>query len=105
MMKAVQIQHSKQKFVKFKNVTVDETKIDKYLHLIHNTKTNTDSIRVSISGIRTLFVGKYENIEDIKERARLFILDLVKWQRDQIAGNPLEPSLPLINGNIYEELG
>ena len=32
---------------------------------------------------------------EIKNRARIFILDLIKWQRDQIAGTSLEPSLPL----------
>ena len=50
-------------------------------------------------------MGKYESFEEIKERARLFIVSIINWQRDQIAGNSLEPSLPLIHGNIYEELG
>jgi hypothetical protein len=39
----------------------------------------------------TTFVGKYEPIDEIKERAKKFILDLKEWQRSQIAGNSLEP--------------
>ena len=105
MMKIVQTQHTAKKFAKYKDISVDETKIEDYLSVIHDTKTNTDYIRVTINGIRSSFVGKYETVEQIKDRARVFILDLVKWRCDQIAGNPLEPSLPLTNGNICEELG
>jgi hypothetical protein len=32
-----------------------------------------------------------DTIEVLKNRARQFILDLQEWQRNQIAGNPLEP--------------
>ena len=105
MMKRGQAQHTVKKFAKFTDVSVDENKIDSYLSIIRDNKTNTEFVRVTIDGIRTTFVGKYEKVEIIKERARVFILDLIKWQRDQIAGNSLEPSLPLINGNFYEELG
>jgi len=54
--------------------------------------------------MRTTFVGKYETIEEIKTRARQFILDILEWQRIQTAGTSLEPSLPLTYGNIREEL-
>jgi hypothetical protein len=105
MMKRVQNQHTSKKFAKFEHVSVDENKIDDYLSIIRVNKTNTEFVRVTIDGIRTTFVGKYEKVEFIKQRARVFILDLIKWQRDQIAGNPLESSLPLTNGNVHEELG
>jgi hypothetical protein len=104
MMKLSQNQHSNQKFEKFKNVTIDENNIDQYIHII-NSETMGTYIRIIINKVRTTFVGKYETIDTITDRARLFILNLLKWQRDQIAGNPLEPSLPLTNGNISEELG
>jgi hypothetical protein len=58
-----------------------------------------------IGKIKTTFVGKFETIDEIKNRARMFIEDLIKWQRDQIAGTSLEPSLLLTNGNVCEELG
>jgi cell division ATPase FtsA len=104
MMKLSQNQHSNQKFEKFKNVTVDENNIDQYIHVINSEKMGT-YIRIIINRIRTTFVGKYETIDMITNRARIFILNLLKWQRDQIAGNSLEPSLPLTDGNISEELG
>jgi group I intron endonuclease len=105
MMKCGQKQHLDKKFAKLKDVSVDEMKIEEYLSIIRDNKTNTEYIRVTIDGIRTTFVGKYETVEEIKERAKLFICDLVKWQRDQIAGNPLEPQLPLTLRNFSEELG
>ena len=55
--------------------------------------------------MRTTFVGKYETIEEINQRARQYILDILEWQRVQTAGKSLEPSLPLTSGNICEELG
>ena len=105
MMKLVQQQHLQKKIEKFKNCKVDESNIDQYLHVINCKKTNKPYIRINIENIKTTFVGKYESFEEIKERATLFIVSIINWQRDQIAGNSLEPSLPLIHGNIYEELG
>jgi len=104
MMKLSQKQHLTKKYEVFKNVSIDDD-IDKYIHVIKNNKNNSEYIRIVIDKIKTTFVGKYEPIESILKRARNFILDLKKWQRDQIAGNSLESSLPLTNGNIYEELG
>jgi hypothetical protein len=92
MMKRSQHQHISRKFEKFKNVTIDENNIDQYMHMINSDKLGT-YIRIIINGIKTTFVGKYETTDTIKNRARIFILDLLKWQRDQIAGNPLEPVL------------
>jgi len=74
------------------------------MYLIKSDK-HGEYISVKINKVRTTFVGKYETIDELTIRARTFILDLLKWQRNQIAGNPLESSLPLTNGNICEELG
>jgi hypothetical protein len=104
MMKHAQKQHCNQKFEKFKHATIDEKNIDQYIHLIKSNK-NGHYIRIKIGKIKTTFSGKYETIEELTTTARIFILNLLKWQRDQIAGNPLESSLPLTNGNIFEELG
>ena len=105
MMKLSQKQHLFKKFENYKNVTVDENKIDEYIRVIRNNISNSEYIRIIINIVKTTFVGKYESIETIKIRARNFILDLIQWQRDQIAGNPLEPPLPLTLGNMCEELG
>jgi len=91
LMKRSQKQHAGKKFAKYSDVIVDENKIEDYLSVIHVNKSNSDYVRVTIDKIRTSFFGKYETVEEIKQRARVFILDLIKWRRDQIAGNPLEP--------------
>jgi len=95
MMVKVQKQHEDKRFDQFKDINFDDTNIDKYIHVIRNNTLGYEYIRVSIGKIRTTFVGKFETIDEIKNRARMFILDLIKWQRRQIAGTSLEPSLPL----------
>jgi hypothetical protein len=100
-----QSQHSKQKFGRFKDVTVEESKIDQYLHVRKCHRTDTEYVVVIIKKAKTSFVGKTEKIEDIKERARTFIRELIVWQRDQIAGTPSEDVIPLTNGNVCEEHG
>jgi len=105
MMLLTQTQHLKQKFDRFKDVTVDESNIDQYLHVRQNNILNYEFVAVIIKNAKTSFVGKSEKIEDIKERARTFIRELIKWQRDQIAGTPLEDVVPLTIGNNSEELG
>jgi len=105
MMKLSQEQHLSKKFEMLRHVTVDQTNMDKYIHVIRRNASNSEYVRVIIEKIRTTFVGKFETIEEIKERARTFIKELVKWQCDQIAGNSLESSLPLQLGNTLEEHG
>jgi group I intron endonuclease len=95
MMVVVQKQHEDKRFDQFKDVIFDDANIDKYIHVIRNNTLNYEYIGVSVGRIRTTFVGKFETIDEIKNRARMFIIDLIKWQRDQIAGTSLEPSLPL----------
>jgi hypothetical protein len=95
MMVVVQKQHKDKRFDQFKDIIFDDTNIDKYIHVIRNNTLNYEYIRVSIGKVRTTFVGQFETIDEIKNRARTFILDLIKWRRDQIAGTFLEPSLPL----------
>jgi hypothetical protein len=105
MMKQSQKQHYLQKYEKFKNIKIDDTNIEKYIHITNNNKLNNQYIKLNIENIKTTFVGKHELIDDIKKRAITFIKDLIKWQHDQIAGNSLELSLPPLIGNIQGELG
>ena len=60
-----QSQHSKQKFGRFKDVTVEESKIDQYLHVRKCHRTDTEYVVVIIKKAKTSFVGKTEKIEDI----------------------------------------
>ena len=102
-MKRVQQTHSVNRFDKYKNVTIESDNIDKYIHVIKNNTLSYEYVRVTLNKMRTTFVGKYETIEEIKERARKFILEILEWQRIQTAGTSLEPSLPLTHGNACEE--
>ena len=103
-MERVQKIHAINRFDKYKNIHINSNDIDKYIHIIKNNTLNYEYIRVTINKQRTTFVGQYETIEEIKNRARKFILDILEWQRIQTAGISLEPSLPLTCGNICEEL-
>lgn len=94
-MERVQKIHAINRFDKYKNIPIDNNNIDKYIHIIKNNTLNYEYIRVTINKKRTTFVGQYETIEEIKNRARKFILDILEWQRFQTAGTSLEPSLPL----------
>jgi hypothetical protein len=102
-MERVQKIHAINRFEKYKNIPIDSN-IDKYIRIIKNNTLNYEYVRVTINKMRTTFVGQYETIEEIKNRARKFILDILEWQRFQTAGTSLEPSLPLTYGNICEEL-
>jgi hypothetical protein len=93
-MERVQKIHAINRFEKYKNIPIDNN-IDKYIHIIKNNTLNYEYVRVTINKMRTTFVGQYETIEEIKNRARKFILDILEWQRFQTAGTSLEPSLPL----------
>jgi hypothetical protein len=99
----VQQIHLNNRFDKYKNIHINSNNIEKYISIIKNNTLNYEYIRVTFGKMRTTFVGKYETIEEIKQRARQFILDILEWQRVQTAGNSLEPSLPLTSGNICEE--
>jgi len=103
-MKRVQKQHSVNRFEKYKDVHIDNSNIDKYISIIKNNTLGYEYVRVTINKMRTTFIGKYETIEEIKNRARQFVLEILEWQRIQTAGTSLEPSLPLTYGNIREEL-
>ena len=103
-MTRVQKIHAINRFDKYKNIPIDNNNIDKYIHIIKNNTLNYEYIRVTINKKRTTFVGQYETIEEIKNRARKFILDILEWQRFQTAGTSLEHSLPLTFGNNCEEL-
>jgi tRNA(Ser,Leu) C12 N-acetylase TAN1 len=92
MMKLTQKQHLTKKYDLFKDVVIVDDDIDSYIRVIKNNMNNTEYVRIVIDKKRTTFVGKHEPIDEIKERAKKFILDLKEWQRSQIeSGNPLEP--------------
>jgi group I intron endonuclease len=92
MMKNTQIQHFDRKFNLFKSVVIIEKEIDNYIRVINNHKQKTKYVRVVIDDKKTTFVGLYETVDELKTRAKTFISNLIEWQRNQIAGNSLEPN-------------
>lgn len=87
MMKLTQKQHLTKKYDLFKDVVIVDDDIDSYIRVIKNNMNNTEYVRIVIDKKRTTFVGKHEPIDEIKERAKKFILDLKEWQRSQIDGD------------------
>jgi len=76
------------KYDRFNGVVIVDDDIDKYIRVIKNYTNNTEYVRIVIDKKRiTTFVGKHEPIDEIKERAKKFILDLKEWQRSQIDGD------------------
>jgi len=72
LMLKTQAQHHNNKLEKFKGVDVDLNNLDQYISII-NKKDGSKFIRVTIQNKSTSFVGKYETIEQIRERAINFI--------------------------------
>ena len=103
--KLTQKQHLSKKYELFKNVIIDDGKIDSYIHVVRNNTNNSEYVRIVINKIRTTFVGKNDTIEVLKNRAREFILDLQNCNMTKLRETSLEPLLPLTIGNNCEELG
>lgn len=71
-MKRSQKQHSTMKLSKFKGVIVDMNNIEQYLRF-RNKKDGSKFIKLVIGDQTTQFTGKYETIEELKEKAIEFI--------------------------------
>lgn len=105
MMQLTQKQHLSKKFDRFANVVVDESDIDKYISIRTNHAKQEPFVRVVVDKVATTFIGSFETIDEIKERAREFIRELVKRRNTLLLETPTESTLPLQSGNILEELG
>lgn len=106
MMKLVQNQHFEKKFDILKGVEIDPNNLAQYIQILTNRKNNTQYIQLTFGKKRVSFVGKHESIENTKERAIQFLLELFnRGNTTKLRETTLEPSLPLLDGNISEELG
>jgi hypothetical protein len=88
MMKLTQNQHQQQKYDKFKNAQIDESNIEKYIHITNNNKLNYQYIKINIDGVKTTFVGKHETIHEIKNRAIDFIQNLINGNTTKLRETP-----------------
>jgi len=73
-MKKTQEQHTKQKIERFRGSTIDMTNLEQYI----STKHVADNLAaiVKVDGKKAFFVGKYETIETLKERAITFLKEI-----------------------------
>lgn len=71
IMKNTQKQHEDQKKERFKDVEFDRDNLEKYIY--HRTYKGSPFIRIKIGKLSTDFVGKYQTIEKLKEKAIEFL--------------------------------
>jgi group I intron endonuclease len=83
-----QQQHYHKKVERFRGVEFDGD-VDKYIYTINSAKHGV-CVRVKAEGKRAEFVGKYLNVDELRELALNFIKTIKEMNRQhaQIAGNP-----------------
>jgi len=74
LMKRAQIQHSKQKLERFRGVSIDTKNLDQYISSKHID--GHLAATVNVNGKKARFVGKYETLETLQERAREFLREI-----------------------------
>jgi hypothetical protein len=88
-MKKAQAQHNDYKLDKFiekLNEQIDIDNLDKYI--FERSNKDVKYIRVKIGNAMTSFVGKYESMEELYKRARLFLDIVVQATLPNCSGNP-----------------
>ena len=76
LMKRAQIQHSKQKLERFHDSSIDTKDLDQYISSKHID--GHLAATVNVNGKKARFVGKYETLETLQERAREFLREISK---------------------------
>uniref|UniRef100_A0A6C0AP26 GIY-YIG domain-containing protein n=1 Tax=viral metagenome TaxID=1070528 RepID=A0A6C0AP26_9ZZZZ len=76
LMKRAQVQHSKQKLERFRDVVIDLTNLDQYISSKHIDGHLAAIVKVDDK--KASFVGKYETLESLTERAKEFLREISK---------------------------
>jgi group I intron endonuclease len=76
LMKRAQVQHSKQKLERFRDVVIDLNNLDQYISSKHINGHLAAIVKVDDK--KASFVGKYETLENLKERAKEFLIEISK---------------------------
>jgi group I intron endonuclease len=69
-------QHKNQKYERFKGQTIDLEKLDDYLYIKH--AKGIPFVVVKVNKKQTSFVGKFQNIDELKEQAKEFLREIAK---------------------------
>ena len=76
LMKRAQVQHNKQKLERFSDSSIDTKNLDQYISYKHIAGHLAAIVKVN--GKKASFVGKYETLDTLKERAREFLREISK---------------------------
>jgi hypothetical protein len=71
-MRRTQQQHTAAKIVQFKDVAFDTLRMEQYIH-VRNKKDGSQFIKVIVGKRTTSFVGKYNTIDELKQKAIQFL--------------------------------
>ena len=81
-MQNAQNMHAAKRKERFKDVTIDPTKIDEYIFIRKGRLT------VDVDGCTANFMGKYESEEALRNKAKEFLLSLLQATLPNCSGNP-----------------
>jgi hypothetical protein len=88
LMERTQQQHLKVKMESFHGTVIDMTCPEKYIH-IRNKKGGTQFVKVIVGKKTTSFVGKYQSIEELKQKAIQFLSSIcTSATLPNCSGNP-----------------
>ncbi len=73
-MAVTQKQHASQKYARFQGEKIDIQNLEKYLYTKH--AKGKPFVVVKINGKQTSFVGKYQTIEELRQQATEFIIEI-----------------------------
>lgn len=79
-------QHARGKLARFKDVTVDLSKVEEYM-IVRNSAKYGPYIFVRVDGKETQFVGRHSSFDELKERAIQFLQDLAAMPQN-CSGTP-----------------
>ena len=82
-----QIQHSSNKLNKFKGFDIDFDNLEQYIK-VRKSKDGSQFIKIIVREKSTAFVGKYETIDQLKNRAIEFLKSVNSATLPNCSGNP-----------------
>jgi len=88
LMERTQKQHFKNKMLLFTGIDIDMNKLEKYIHM-RNKKDGTKFIKVIVGEKTTSFVGKYQSIQELRQKAIDFLTSIhTSATLPNCSGNP-----------------
>lgn len=86
LMARTQKQHAQQKTARFAGKPIDLGDLDKYIYIKH--AKGIPFVVIKVDGEMTSFVGKYETLDTLKERAKEFLRQVYSATLSNCSGNP-----------------